>query len=86
MNRSTLLSIANSLLALALLGLITPVLVFEFAFEEGGEGATFLGRSSHGWLEIHEIFGFALLGLAVVHLALNWNWVVAKLKGLKSGS
>lgn len=31
-------------------------------------------------LEYHEIAGFAVLGIALVHLALNWRWVVGTTK------
>jgi len=39
-------------------------------------------------LEYHEIAGFAVLGIALVHLALNWRWVVGTTKNLfrKTGS
>lgn len=81
MNKSGALKIGNSLLGLAFLGQITTILVFELAFEEGSEGASFLGLSPHDWMETHEVIGFSLIALGVFHVVLNWGWVRSNLFG-----
>jgi cytochrome b561 len=77
MNRNKALKIANPLLGLAFVGQILTVTAMNL-LEEGG---SFLGLPAHDWMETHEAMGISLLALAALHLALNWNWILANLKG-----
>lgn len=36
----------------------------------------FLGLHRHDWADIHAIFAVGLVALLVLHLWLNWKWVV----------
>lgn len=43
---------------------------------EGGVRPTLLGMGRHDWGEWHAQVGYVMAGLAVVHLALHWRWLV----------
>ena len=61
--RNTLLKIINPLLLLLLLFQLTTAVLRDSIY-------AFFGR----W---HPIAGYALVGLGVLHLLLNWRWVGA---------
>lgn len=73
MNRNMLLKVVNPLLALSFL-------------TQAGSGL-FHGSLSHETFEIlHENGGYALIALALAHVALNWPWIRSTLLGyLKRG-
>lgn len=70
--RNSLLKIVNPLLL--------ALILFQFV--------TALARGSipvffHNW---HPVAGYALVGLALVHLVLNWGWVRGVYGGTASGA
>ncbi len=42
----------------------------------GGAPPSLLGLSRHEWVEIHEFWGLCFIAMVLIHLALNWKWVV----------
>ncbi len=61
MKKQKLLFATNILLFLLILNQLTTVLIKDFVDPE--------------FFEIHEIGGFLLIALVLVHLVLNWGWV-----------
>jgi hypothetical protein len=61
--RNTALKIVNPVLGLLVLNQIVTGIFIEFL----PEGAS----------ELHEWGGYLFVGVAVAHIALNWNWVKA---------
>ena len=39
-------------------------------------GLTFLGFRRHDWAELHEWVAYGSIALVVLHLLLNWQWLV----------
>lgn len=78
MNRNQALKIVNPLLGLAFAGQLLTVAVKVAILKDGG---SFLGIPADGWMEAHEALGIALLVTGLLHIALNWNWILANLKG-----
>ena len=63
MTRNTALKIVNPILGLAALNQIVT--------------GIFIGFLPDGASELHEWGGYLFVAAAVVHVALNWNWVKA---------
>lgn len=41
-----------------------------------GHALSFLGLNRHEWCEWHEWISYGVIGLVVLHLLLNWKWLV----------
>ncbi len=83
MNRNTALRIVNPLLALAFFGQLLTVFLKVAVLERGGN---FPAIDPASWAKIHGLLGILILVLGIVHLALNWNWVVATMRRRPAGS
>jgi hypothetical protein len=53
-------------------------------FGRGG-GREFAGVERHTWVDLHDWVGLTLGAVVVVHLALNWRWVVEQTRRLLAG-
>ena len=42
----------------------------------GGSGRTFLGLQRIVWLDLHAWVAVTIVSIIIIHLILNWNWVV----------
>jgi hypothetical protein len=42
----------------------------------GGQGLEILGWNRHQWGDLHRWVSYGFVALIVVHLALNWSWLV----------
>ncbi len=74
------LRVSNVLLYLVSCSLAATGLLLEFRMEGRGSAAVW-GIPRHEWTELHLIIALVFLALAVLHVALNWNWI----KGLFHG-
>lgn len=77
--KNNLLKVVNYLLYLSLTLLIgTGILLFWKLppGREGGRGLSLLGWTRHEWGDFHFWVATIMVVLAVVHLALNWRWIV----------
>jgi hypothetical protein len=48
-------------------------------------GRTYWGLQRNVWVDLHAWVAVAILGIILIHLVLNWNWVVATSKSLLRG-
>ncbi len=70
--------------ALVCLGLVEAFsgFVLWLALPSGGGNGrraieqAFWGFTRHTWIDIHDWFAVALIGICVVHLAMHWKWVL----------
>jgi len=84
MNRTTALKISNGLLYLVSTCLFSSGLVLEYRLEgKRLRGAALLGMTKHTWTELHFILGISTAVLVLVHLSLNWGWIVKVASGGK---
>lgn len=82
MNRTKALKIANGLLYIVSTCLFSSGLVLEYRLEgKRLRGAALLGMTKHDWTELHFILGMSTAALVVIHLALNWGWIVKVASG-----
>jgi hypothetical protein len=49
-----------------------------------GRSLSFLGLDRHEWGEWHEWVAYGVIGLVVIHLLLNWQWLVIIASSKKS--
>ena len=68
------LRICNAVLYVCTCLLVATGLLMELRLE--GRGAAVLGIDREEWGEFHFAVALTFAGLCVVHLILNWNWVV----------
>src|SRR6516164_6171324 len=70
------LDLALYLIACALTG-TGLLLAYRLPHGQGHAGRIlFLGYGRHAWGEIHTWLAYVTISLAVVHLLLNWQWLV----------
>ncbi|MEX0655582.1 MAG: DUF4405 domain-containing protein [Phycisphaeraceae bacterium] len=62
-------------LALGALGLLWTGLLLVTVLPQGSRQATVWGLGRHDWGDIHFWIAVTMVGLLLVHLALNWAWV-----------
>lgn len=84
MDKNRWLYLVGALMYVDLSALVILGLLLKFVIPTGaralGSPPAFLGLSRHGWADIHGTLGILFVGLTVVHLVLNWNWVVQSSK------
>jgi hypothetical protein len=67
----------NYALFLVFCGVAGTGLALEYHLESGGRGGALVaGLRKNQWEEIHLYLGLGLLVLSLVHLFINWSWVV----------
>ncbi len=77
MNRSSFLRISNYLLFLLSCVMIGTGLTLELRFADSGPQRVIIaGLSRHDWSELHFIAALGFIVLSLLHLILNWSWVV----------
>jgi hypothetical protein len=47
-----------------------------------GTGRTFWGLQRNVWVDLHAWVAVAILSIIVIHLIVNWSWVLATSKKL----
>jgi hypothetical protein len=73
------LKVVNYLLYLSFILLIGTGIVLFWKLptgKEGGHGLSLLGWTRHEWGEFHFWVATVMVVLTVLHLALNWRWIV----------
>ena len=64
-------------------------LIMWLAFPENSENghdaveATFWSLSQHAWAVPHRWVAIALLAVIIIHLVINWKWLVSTVRGLR---
>jgi hypothetical protein len=48
-------------------------------------GRTYWGLQRNVWVDLHAWMAVAILGIIVIHIIMNWNWVVAVSKNILRG-
>lgn len=81
--KALLLAITNTALYLCVCLLIGTGLLLEFRLDQDHGPLRLLSLSSDDWGEVHFAVALAFVGLAVLHLALNWSWIRTVLIRLK---
>jgi len=57
----------------------------DFYTMKQGVGRTFWGLQRNVWLDLHTWVAVAILAIVIIHLILNWNWVVNVTKNILRG-
>ena len=52
------------------------LLAYRFPHGPGAGSLLFIGLHRHEWGDIHTWLAYAVIGVATVHLLLNWRWLV----------
>jgi hypothetical protein len=80
MQKNTLKFILDALLFVSLTSTAVVGLLLAFVIPGGGnvphEEKLFLGLHRHTWGDIHLTLALIFLGALVVHIILNWSWIV----------
>ncbi len=87
MKRSYLHMSVDILLFVGAVGLVLTGLLVAFVLPAGSRQASVWGITRHEWGDIHFWIAMGIIGMALVHLTLNWGWVcgvTAKMLGVKS--
>jgi len=58
---------------------------FDYYAMVFGYGRTFWGLQRNVWVDLHAWVAVAILGIIIIHIVLNWNWVVAVSKNISHG-
>ena len=81
LKRNTLNFLIDAAAAFAFLGLLFTGYIVRFVLPPGtGRGYLLWGTDRHGWGDFHTWFGYAMLGLIIIHLALHWKWITGTLR------
>ncbi|MEJ5347760.1 MAG: DUF4405 domain-containing protein [Desulfosoma sp.] len=84
MDKNRWLYLIGALLYVNVTTLFVLGLLLKFVIPTGSRGMggppTFLGLARHSWSDIHGTLGILFVVLTVVHIVLNWNWVVQSSK------
>ena len=77
MQRNALKYLIDALLFVDICAISVVGVLLGFVIPRGrGADKVFLGLHRHDWGDIHLYLSLGLLALLVVHLWLNWRWVV----------
>ena len=66
--------------------LVIPRGQMDFVHMEQGAGRTFLGLQRNNWVDLHAWNAVLIVAIILIHLFLNWNWVVGAARRIISGS
>ena len=84
MDKNRWLYLTGALLYVDFTALVILGLLLKFAIptgpRAGGLPPSFLGVTRHGWADVHGTLGILFVVLVVIHIALNWTWVVSSSK------
>ncbi len=84
MDKNRWLYLIGALLYVNATTLVVLGLLLKFMIPTGGRAMggppSFLGLTRHSWADIHGTLGILFVVLTVVHIVLNWNWVVQSSK------
>ena len=58
---------------------------FDYYNMIGGFGRTFWGLQRNVWVDLHVWVAVTILAIVIIHLILNWNWIVAVSKNIFRG-
>jgi hypothetical protein len=75
--------LVNVLLYLVGCGIVSTGCLLYFVLlpgSRGGHGLALLGLSRHEWGDIHFYLAIAITALTVLHLVLNWSWIVVTVR------
>jgi hypothetical protein len=75
MKRTTLHLLVDVLLALDGLGLVLTGLLIAFVLPPRSRTDTVWSLDRHDWGDVHFWIAMVMLGLAALHVAMNWGWV-----------
>lgn len=62
--------------------LILPRGKMDYNAMRAGVGRTFWGLQRNIWCDLHSWIAVAILAMIIIHLILNWNWVVTTSKNI----
>ncbi len=71
-----------SLIVLGIFQAISGIVLYFAPKGRWSSEHVILGLTKHTWSEYHTYVGFLLIGLAIIHLYLNWRWFMGELKVL----
>ena len=69
-----------------ILWLVLPRGVGDYNAMITGLGRTFLGLQRNIWVDLHAWVAVMIVSIIIIHLVLNWNWVVGVSKKIFLGA
>lgn len=75
MKRQHLHLIVDAGLFLSVLGLVLTGLLMTWVLPPGSRAASVWSWTRHEWGDVHFWLAMTMLGIALLHVALNWGWV-----------
>jgi len=57
----------------------------DYNYMKSGLGRTFWGLQRNIWLDLHAWVAVIILGIIIVHIIMNWNWIVTTSKNILQG-
>lgn len=79
MKRSYLHLLIDALLFLGVLGLVLTGLLMALILPAGSRQASVWGMTRHDWGDLHFWIAMGILATGLLHLFLNWGWVLSVL-------
>jgi hypothetical protein len=58
----------------------------DYNYMKAGVGRTFWGLQRNIWLDLHGWVAVVILAIILIHIILNWNWVIAISKNILQGA
>ena len=86
MRRNTLNFIIDCALALAMLGMIMTGLVIRFVLPPGSGQQALWSLTRHEWGDVHFWLAVAIAALALLHVAMHWQWTCMTIYQLVRGA
>lgn len=68
------------------LWLVMPRGILDHHHMKQGTGRTFLLLQRNVWVDLHAWIAVTIIGIILVHMILNWNWLVGVSKKIFSGA
>jgi len=75
--KGTALTVGNAALYLAFCALAGTGLLLELRLDEESGATRLFGLGRDDWGEVHFVVALTFIGLAILHVALNWSWIKA---------
>lgn len=87
MNRNLLNFVVDAITALVALSMVLTGVLLRWVLPPGsGQRALLWGLDRHQWGDIHWWLAIALVGMALLHVALHWRWICSMVLRIGRGS
>jgi hypothetical protein len=67
------------------LWVILPRGALDYYYMLSGSGRTFWGLQRNVWLDIHVCLATLIVAIVIIHIVLNWRWIIGVSKKILKG-